>query len=80
MTSEDIQDIVIRTVAEQFMVDVDEVTMDTNFYNDLHADSLDYVELIMELEEDFGMDIGDEEGENVETVRDIVELLEHVLL
>lgn len=60
-------------IAEQFSIDnEDEITMQTSFVDDLSADSLDVVELIMALEEEFDIQIGDEEVENIKTVGDIV--------
>ena len=51
------------------------ITMDANFINDLGADSLDQVELIMQLEEEFDIEITDEEGETLVTVRKVYEFL-----
>jgi acyl carrier protein len=65
-------------VVEQLGVDEDDVTMDASFVEDLNADSLDLVELIMSLEEEFGLEISDEEAEQITTVSDAVEyIVEH---
>ncbi len=65
-------------VVEQLGVDEEDVTMESSFVDDLNADSLDLVELIMSLEEEFGLEISDEEAENISTVSDAVEyILEH---
>jgi acyl carrier protein len=65
-------------VVEQLGVDEDDVTMDASFVEDLNADSLDLVELIMSLEEEFGLEISDEEAEQIATVTDAVEyIVEH---
>ena len=59
---------VIEIVSEQMGVDKSEVTRDTSFINDLNADSLDTVELVMEFEDEFDMSIPDEEAEKIQTV------------
>lgn len=65
-------------VAEQLSVDEDDVTMEASFTEDLNADSLDLVELIMSLEEEFGLEISDEEAEQITTVNEAVEfIVEH---
>lgn len=62
-------------IAEQFSIDEDEITMDSSFIDDLGADSLDIVELIMALEEEFDMEIPDEDAEKISTVGDVVEYI-----
>ncbi len=62
-------------VVEQLGVDEEDVTMESSFVDDLNADSLDLVELIMSLEEEFGLEISDEEAENISTVSDAVEFV-----
>jgi acyl carrier protein len=65
-------------VVEQLGVDEEDVTMDASFVEDLNADSLDLVELIMSLEEEFGLEISDEEAEQIASVTDAVEyIVEH---
>ncbi len=59
---------VIEIVSEQMGVDKSEVNKDTSFINDLNADSLDTVELVMEFEDEFDMSIPDEEAEKIQTV------------
>ena len=66
------------TLAEQFEIDPSEITMDTNLIDDIGADSLDVVELIMTLEDTYGITISDEEAANLVTVRKIVDFLEHL--
>lgn len=63
---------VAEIVAEQLGVEVSEVTPDASFIDDLGADSLDTVELVMALEEEFGIEIPDEEAENISTVNDAI--------
>ena len=66
-------------VAEQLGVDESQVTEDASFIDDLGADSLDIVELIMALEEEFDMEIPDADAEKIVTVGDVVEYIrEHV--
>ncbi len=64
-----------KIIAEQLSVSEDEVTPDASFIEDLNADSLDLVELIMSLEEEFGEKISDEDAEKIRTVRDAMEYL-----
>ena len=59
-------------IVEQLGVDADEITMDASFRDDLQADSLDLVELIMAFEEEFGGEISDEEAQDINTVGDAV--------
>ncbi|MFZ5352602.1 MAG: acyl carrier protein [Bacillota bacterium] len=64
-------------VAEQLGVDIDEITMESSFIDDLGADSLDIVELLMALEEEFDIEIPDEEAEKLSTVSDVVEYIKN---
>lgn len=59
---------VIEIVSEQMGVDKAEISRETSFINDLNADSLDTVELVMEFEDEFDMSIPDEEAEKIQTV------------
>ena len=63
-------------IVEQLGVDEDQVTLDASFADDLGADSLDTVELIMAFEEEFGVEIPDDEAEKIKTVKDVVEFIE----
>ncbi len=65
-----------KALAKQFEMDPDSITMDTNLIDDIGADSLDVVELVMELEDTFGISISDEDAAELYTVRRIVEYLE----
>ena len=67
-TFEKVRDITV----EQLSVDADEVKMESTFIDDLGADSLDIVELIMAFEEEFGIEIPDEAAEKIKTVQDVV--------
>ena len=71
-----IADKVIDIVAEQMSVSKEQVTPETSFVNDLGADSLDTVELVMEFEEEFNLDIPDEEAEKIQTVGDAIKYIE----
>jgi acyl carrier protein len=63
---------VIEIIVEQLGVSEEEVTMEASFIDDLGADSLDLVELIMALEEEFSLEISDEDAEKIQTVQDVV--------
>ncbi len=63
-------------LAAQFEIDPEKITMDTNLVDDLGADSLDVVELIMNIEDEFGISISDDDAANLYTVSRIVEFLE----
>ena len=68
-------DRVKEIIVDQLGVDEDTVTMEASFVDDLGADSLDIVELVMALEEDFGIEIPDEDAEKIVTVGDAVEYI-----
>ncbi len=63
-------------IVEQLGVDEDQVTLEASFADDLGADSLDTVELIMAFEEEFGVEIPDDQAEKIKTVKDVVEFIE----
>ncbi|MDP9367985.1 MAG: acyl carrier protein [Chloroflexota bacterium] len=63
-------------VAERLGVDEDKVTMDAEFIGDLNADSLDLVEVIMAMEQEFDLEIKDDDAENIRTVGDAVQFIE----
>lgn len=69
-------DKVKEIVVEQLGVDADQVTLDANFVEDLGADSLDTVELIMAFEEEFDIEIPDTEAEKIKTVQDVINYIE----
>jgi len=74
--SQEILEKVCSIVSEQLSVEAGEVKSDSNFQNDLGADSLDTVELVMALEETFDIEIPDEEAEGIATVGDAVKFIE----
>ncbi len=63
-------------LAAQFEVDAETITADTDFVEDLNADSLDVVDMLMSLEDEFDVEIPDEEIENIHTVGDLVAFIE----
>jgi len=71
-----VQERVIEIVAEQMGVDKSQVTSETSFVNDLGADSLDTVELVMEFEDEFDISIPDEEAEKMQTVGQAISYVE----
>jgi acyl carrier protein len=68
-----VEERVINIVAEQLGVDKDKIKPESNFVNDLGADSLDTVELVMELEEEFDINIADDQAEKIQTVGEAIE-------
>ena len=65
-----------KIIIDKLGVDESEVTVEAHFINDLNADSLDTVELIMEFEKEFDVNIPDEDAENIQTVGSAIEYLE----
>lgn len=72
---EEIQGKVVDIIAKSFKLDPTTVTLDKSFQDDLGADSLEIVELVMALEEEFGIEISDEDAEKIRTVGDAVEFI-----
>ena len=64
-----------KIIADQLGVEGDKVTPNASFIDDLGADSLDLVEMIMEMEEKFGVEIADEELEKIRTIQDVVDFI-----
>ncbi len=71
----DIFETVKSVVAEQLGVDEGDITMESSFNDDLEADSLDIVELMMALEDEFKIEISDEEAGKISTIGDVVEYI-----
>ena len=74
--SDEIKVKVITMIAEQLGKDESEVTLDSQFIEDLGADSLDLVELIMSMEDEFGVEIADEDAEKILKVSDAINYIE----
>lgn len=72
-------DKVKQIIINELKVDADKITPDTNLKNDLGADSLDAVEIVMALEDEFNISIPDEEIQNISTVKKLVEYIESKL-
>lgn len=79
MANQEIAEKVIDIIVDKLNVDKSEVTPEANFTNDLGADSLDTVELIMEFEKVFDIAIGDEISQNIQTVGDAISHIEKAL-
>ncbi len=73
-----IEDKVIDIISEQMGADKAEISRDTSFINDLNADSLDTVELVMEFEDEFDLSIPDEEAEKIQTVGAAIDYIVNV--
>lgn len=71
-----VQDKITEIIVEQLGVKAEEVTAEASFVDDLGADSLDTVELVMALEEEFGIEIPDEDAEKIQTVGDAIKYIE----
>ena len=76
LTAVEIEEKVIQIVGEQLSVDKTEISRETSFVNDLNADSLDTVELVMELEDEFDLTIPDEAAEKLKTVGEAVDYIQ----
>ena len=74
-----IENRVIDIISEQMGADKSEITKETSFINDLNADSLDTVELVMEFEDEFDMSIPDEEAEKIQTVGAAIDYIVNVM-
>jgi acyl carrier protein len=70
-----IEDKVKKIIAEKLSVDVGEIVPEASFVDDLGADSLDLVELIMSMEEEFDIDISDEDAEKLVTFQDVIDYI-----
>jgi len=75
-TAVEIEEKVVQVVSDQMSVDKSEISRNTSFVNDLNADSLDTVELVMELEDEFDLTIPDEEAEKLKTVGEAIDYIQ----
>jgi len=76
---QEIEKKVIEIISEQMGVDKSEISRETSFINDLNADSLDTVELVMEFEDEFDMSIPDEEAEKIQTVGAAIDYIVNIV-
>ena len=77
--SDDLLKKIVAIVVDKLDVEEDKVTVDAQFIDDLGADSLDTVELIMEIEEQFEIDIPDEDAEKIQSVKDALDYIKNNL-
>ncbi len=70
------KDKVIKLISDATKIDISKINMETSFVDDLNLDSLDIVELMMKMEDEFGVEIPEEDAEGLKTVKDIVAYLE----
>ncbi len=77
VTEQEIESKVIEIVAEQMGAEKDKISRDTRFVDDLHADSLDFVELVMEFEDEFETSVPDEEAEKMKTVGHAIDYIKN---
>ncbi len=75
MSDQELKDKATQIIVQQLGVEADKVTPDSTFIDDLGADSLDIVELIMAFEEEFGIDIPDEDAEKITAVKNVLEYI-----
>jgi len=75
VADQDITQTVISMVADRMDVDESQITDDTHFVNDLQADSLDMAELVIDLEEEFGLEISDEQAQEIGTVGEAIKFI-----
>ena len=80
MNTSEIRDKIVEIIANQLGIDQEDITPEASVVDDLGADSLDVVELIMALEEEFNIEIPDEEAEKIKSVQDIFSHMENALL
>lgn len=73
--SAEIEEKVIKIVADQLNVEVSEINSDSSFADDLGADSLDTVELVMAFEEEFGIEIPDDDAEKIQSVQNAIDYI-----
>ncbi|MFW6264602.1 MAG: acyl carrier protein [Bacillota bacterium] len=76
---EDVYQKVVDIIVEELAIDAEEVTPEASFIDDLGADSLDVVELVMAFEEEFDIEIPDEDAEKIQTVQNAVDYIEENL-
>ena len=70
------KDRILQIIAEQFNIDKDDLTEDMNFQDDLNADSIELVERVMTIEEEFETEVSEEDLERLKTIGDVIEYVE----
>ena len=70
------KDRILQIIVEQFNIDKDDLTEDMNFQDDLNADSIELVELVMTIEEEFETEVSEEDLERLKTIGDVIEYVE----
>lgn len=70
---------IVELISEQFNVDEDSINLETSFRDDLNADSLDLVELVMAFEDEFGIEVEDEDMDSIKTVGDVTNYIRNIL-
>ena len=70
------KDRILQIIAEQFNIDKEDLTEDMNFQDDLNADSIELVELVMTIEEEFETEVSEEDLEKLKTIGDVIEYVE----
>lgn len=70
------KDRILQIIAEQFNIDKDDLTEDMDFQDDLNADSIELVELVMTIEEEFETEVSEEDLEKLKTIGDVIEYVE----
>ena len=78
MTNDELFNSIKRMIVDQLGVDEDTITEDSSFVDDLNADSLDMVELVMAMEQEFDIEIPDDVAEKVVTVKDAIEYIQNL--
>jgi len=79
VTRQDIYQKLVKIVSQKLQIHENEINEDSSFVDDFGADSLDLVELIMKMEEEFGIEISDEESQKILTVKDAIDFIEQKL-
>lgn len=74
-----IKEKIIELIATQFNLEESEINLDTSFKDDLNADSLDLVELVMALEDEFNLEVEDEDVDSIKTVGDAIDYIKKML-
>lgn len=69
----------VKLICDQFGIDEDDIDMNTSFRDDLNADSLDLVELVMAIEDEFDLQVADEDVEKIHTVGDAVNYISEII-